>query len=182
MVPEVRNTLAVGVGLAVALAAATAEPSAARRLSLAGLIDGADRVVVARVVDTGSSFWGPDHRLIYTVYSFESEEEVAGDGPRRFCVVQPGGRVGRWTQRTSGYPSFREGERLLLFLRKRTRGYRVVGLSQGVFGFRRHDTREFVFQKLEGLSFPGDRGRPILMERPAATRRIHKLWQQRKAR
>ena len=89
------------------------------------------------------------------------------------------GRLAQWTE---GYPRFGKGERVLLFLRKHAAGYRVVGLSQGVFGFRRQDARELVYQKLEGLSFPGDAGRPILMDRVRAVQRIQAIWRKREAR
>lgn len=156
--------------------------SAALRLSFAELVQGADRVTVARVVSVGKSYWGPRRMRIYTSYSFEVESDIAGDGPRRFTIVQPGGRVGRLSQRTQGYPTFRHDDRMLMFLRKRERGYRVVGLSQGVFGFHRDGTRELVYQRLEGLSFPGDPGRPLILERPAAEAQIKTSWGKRKAR
>jgi hypothetical protein len=156
--------------------------SAALRLSFEGLVLEADRVTVARVVSVGKSYWGPKRLRIYTRYTFEVESDIAGNGPQHFEIIQPGGRVGRLSQRTEGYPTFRREDRLLMFLRKRDDGYRVVGLSQGVFGFHRDGTRELVYQRLEGLSFPGNHGRPLILERPEAEAQIRTSWGKRKAR
>jgi hypothetical protein len=167
------------VGVA-SLVAGTVWASAALRLSFEQLVSESDRVVVAKMVEQSPSWWGPKNLRIYTEYTFEVEEELAGTGSRRFTVVQPGGRVGKLAQRTDGYPTYEKGTRLLLFLAKRTDSFRVVGLSQGVFGFHRDGNREILFQRLEGLGFPGDHGRPMLIERSEAFERIREIWSARK--
>ena len=102
---------------------------------------------------------------------------LPGSGLRRFSIVQPGGRVGNLAQRTHGYPEFVQGEKLLLFLEKHASALRVVGLSQGVFGFHKDKQRQIIYQRLSGLSFPKDPGRPILLERDEAIQQIRELFQ-----
>ena len=150
--------------------------SAAKRLSFDQLVSGSDRVVVAKLEKPGKSAWGPERRRIYTTYTFEVVQDVAGSGTGQITIVQPGGRVGRLAQKTEGYPTFEPGKKTLLFLREKRGAFRVVGLCQGVFDFRKEDEREFVVQRLKGLSFPGDHGRPILIERKQAFEKIRARW------
>ncbi|MBW1872432.1 MAG: hypothetical protein JRJ19_10225, partial [Deltaproteobacteria bacterium] len=151
--------------------------SAALWPSFEQLVAVADRVVIAEVVEISPSTWGPKKMRIYKSYTFEVDQEVAGNGLRRFSIVQPGGRIGNLAQRTDGYPKFARGEKLLLFLEKHVGDFRVVGLCQGVFGFHIDEQRQIIYQRLSGLSFPKDPGRPILLERDEAIRRIRELFQ-----
>jgi len=143
---------------------------------LSQLVSFSDRVVVARLDAPGKSAWGPKRMRIYTTFTFEVEEDVAGRGPSRVTIVQPGGRVGHLAQITQGYPSFKVGDRLLLFLRRSQAAYRVVGLSQGVFDFHINNGRKIVAQKIEGLSFIDDAGHPLLFERAEALSKIRALF------
>ncbi len=168
---------------AVLLAGAICLPvlaSSAYRLSFDELIQKSDRVVDARVTGV-SSAWAPDNRRIYTTFRFETSEDIAGDGPASFVVVQPGGRVGRWAQITHGYPRFNKGDRVVLFLYRVRKGYQVVGLSQGVFGFYQDDANDVIHQKIEGLHFPGDSGWPLVMDRRRAFERIRARFSKRRA-
>ncbi|MBN2493149.1 MAG: hypothetical protein JXR96_01055 [Deltaproteobacteria bacterium] len=165
--------------LAVALLGSVALGSVAVRLSFEQLVQQSDRVVVARVQKCESA-WGPEHRLIHTTCSFDVEQEVAGAGAKRFQIVQPGGAVGRLAQRTHGYPTFREGQAgLLLFLHRSEHGFRVVGLSQGVFFLHRDAGRQLAIQRLEGLDFLKDDGRPLILTAAEAFARIRALWKDR---
>ncbi len=150
--------------------------SAAKRLSLSQLVSYSDRVVVARLDAPGTSAWGPKRMRIYTTFTFEVEEDVAGSGPNQVTIVQPGGRVGRLAQKTEGYPGFKGGDRLLLFLVHKQTSYRVVGLSQGVFAFHNQGGRVFVAQRIEGLSFVDDAGHPLLFESTEALSKIKTLF------
>lgn len=150
--------------------------SAAKRLSLSQLVSGSDRVVVARLDAPGTSAWGPDRMRIYTTFTFEVEEDVAGSGPNQVTIVQPGGRVGHLAQKTQGYPSFKAGNRLLLFLVHKQTAYRVVGLSQGVFAFHSQGEQVIVAQRIEGLSFVDDAGHPMLFEHDEALSKIRALF------
>jgi hypothetical protein len=154
--------------------------STALRLTFEQLVTEADRVVEATLAES-SSEWASDRRRIYTTFTFDADNNIAGKGPRRFKVVQPGGRVGRWTQIVHGYPRFKQGDRVVLFLEEVNREYRVVGMCQGVFGYFKDDANDVIHQKLEGLHFPGDHGWPIVLDRPEAFERVRTLFAKRKA-
>lgn len=154
--------------------------SSARRMTFDELVFGSDRVVEATLKGM-SSAWAPDNRRIYTTYTFEAHSDIAGTGDKRFVIVQPGGRVGRWAQITQGYPTFRRGDRVILFMRKVSNSFRVIGLSQGVFGSYKDSKNDVIHQKLEGLHFPGDHGWPIVMDRREAFERIRSIFKSRRA-
>jgi hypothetical protein len=174
--PDMRKLV---VGLVLLLVSAASLPllaSSALRLSFDDLVRESDRVVEATVTGRQSA-WASDNRRIYTTFTFETHSDIAGTGPARFVVIQPGGQVGRLAQITHGYPAFNRGDRVVLFLRKVVKGYDVIGLSQGVFGFH----RDVIHQKLEGLDFPGDHGRPIVLDRREAFDRIRRVFAERRA-
>lgn len=166
--------------LALAVPWGPAGASSAVRLTFEQIVAGSDRVVVAELLSRNSE-WGPDHRRIFTTFHLAVTEDLAGRGEDRITIVQPGGTVGRWTQRVHGYPTFRMSEPVLLFLRNQPVGYRVVGLCQGAFAFHRDGRRMLLVQRLEGLRFPGDHGRPILLEQQQAFERIRTIFGSRKA-
>lgn len=99
----------------------------------------ADRVVVGSVTAVRAR-WSADGGTIETVIDVAVEEDLSGissDGVVR--IVQPGGIVGDVGLAVPGMPQFRQGERVLLFLRA---GYvdgfgdayhRVFGMAQGKF-------------------------------------------------
>lgn len=149
--------------------------SVARRLTFDQLVQASDRVVEATLAER-SSAWASDGRRIYTTFTFETGSNIAGSGPGRFTVVQPGGRVGRWAQVTHGYPTFREGDRVVLFLEKAGQDYQIVGMSQGVFGYYVDESNDVIHQKLEGLDFPKDQGWPLVLDRLEAFERIRTLF------
>jgi len=175
-----RNRL---VGLILLLVSAVSLPllaSSALRLSFDQLVLESDRVVEATVTGR-SSAWASDNRRIYTTFTFETHNDIAGNGPSKFVVIQPGGRVGRLAQITHGYPNFKEGDRVILFLEEVVKGYQVIGLSQGVFGFYQDESNDVIHQKLQGLSFPGNNGWPIVMDRREAFDRIRRVFKERHA-
>lgn len=177
---EMRNRV---VGLVLLLVSAVSLPllaSSALRLSFDELVRESDRVVEATVTGRHSA-WASDNRRIYTTFTFEAHSEIAGSGPSRFIVIQPGGQVGRLAQIIHGYPTFQVGDRVVLFLEEVVKGYQVIGLSQGVFGFYQDDSNDVIHQKLEGLHFPGNNGWPIVMDRREALDRIRKIFDERHA-
>lgn len=163
--------------LFLAVLSLPAGASSAFRLSFDQLVSESDRVVAATVTGR-SSAWASDNRRIYTTFTFETREDIAGNGPGRFVIVQPGGRVGRWAQITHGYPTFKAGDRVILFLQKAVAGYQVVGMSQGVFGFYTDEHNDVIHQKIEGLHFPGGHDWPMVLDRAEACRRIRLLFQE----
>jgi len=171
------------VGLVLLLVSAGSLPllaSTARRLTFDQLVQASDRVVEATLTGRTSA-WASDGRRIYTTFTFETGNNIAGSGPDLFTVVQPGGQVGRWAQITHGYPTFREGDRVVLFLEKAGQDYRVVGMSQGAFGYHVDESNDVIHQKLEGLHFPGDHGWPLVLDRLEAFERIRTRFSKRRS-
>ena len=161
--------------LTLVLAIAWALPAAgsvARRLTLQELADSADRVVLAHL-ETSEAAWGPDHRRIYTTWTFTVDEALAGPDGDRLTLVLPGGTVGRWSQRAFGVPDFEPGEPVVLFLRGDPRPV-PVGLNQGVLRLD-PDTDRFV-QRLDGVHFIDDDGSPLGLPRAGLEDRVRSLW------
>lgn len=161
----------------------TATPSRAAlvlRLDLPQLVQRAERVVVARLVKAGPSFWRGTR--IFTTYTFSVERQVAGTGGRQVVVVQPGGQVGRLRQVVSGYPAFPPGRSLLLFLSRAGGAWRVVGLSQGVFELVLQKGHPVWRQRLEGVRSPRGEIEPLDLDPAEGLARIGRLWQTRQAR
>ncbi len=142
------------------------------RLDLRKLTLRADRVVVARMV-AKKSFWGSDGKRIMTSYSFKVQDDVVGHGDDMVSVLVYGGTVGRWTQRANGYPRFSDDSPVLLFLKKKDdAAFNVVGLCQGVFDFHKDEGRVLLVQRLEGLSFHNNHGRPLILDKTQAFEKI----------
>jgi len=158
----------------------TARAAVVLRLELPQLVQRAERVVVARLVKTGPSFWRGTR--IFTSYTFAVERQVAGGGSRQLVVIQPGGQVDGLKQVVSGYPGFEPGRRLLLFLDRAGSAWRVVGLSQGVFVAAERAGHQVWRQRLEGVSSPRGALQPLEIDAREGLERIGRLWRERKAR
>ena len=161
---------------------ATAFGSTVKRLTEDDLINEADRIVTAILKEPNKSAWDSEFRRIYTTYSFEVQEDLAGTGEKSFDLVQPGGEVDGIGQRTEGFPTFNPGDRVVLFLRKIDTGYRVVGLSQGVFEPRKDNNSEKLVQRLEGLHLIGSDEAPLQIERVHLIKQIKRVWARKKLR
>ena len=82
------------------------------------------------------------------------EEAFKGNPGSEVVLKEPGGSVGGRTAIRLGTPSFKKGERVLLFLRDIGDGYyRVFGLSQGKFSIVRDKEagRDVLQRNLSGL-------------------------------
>ena len=110
------------------------------------------------------------------------QEDLAGTGEKNFDLVQPGGEVDGIGQRVNGFPTFSPGDRVVLFLHKTDAGYRVVGLSQGVFEPQKNNGVETLVQRLEGLHFIGGQKAPLQIERGHLVKHIQKVWPKKKVR
>lgn len=153
------------------LSSLPAQASSALYLNLDALIEQADRVVVVDVASC-SSAWGPKRRLIHTTCTLKVDQDVAGSGPAEIKLVQPGGKVGRWAQKSHGYHGFVAGQKLLLFLRLHTGVARVVGMSQGVF----LPEAKLWKQAIQGLSFPKGGGEALKLDAHKDFERIRSAW------
>jgi len=100
--------------------------------------------VVQGTVVSVDSFWNASHTVIVTEVVVEVEKNVVGQAPSFVTLRTFGGTVGDYTVQAHGFPTFREGERSLLFLGAAKEGealrvtgyqlghYRIVTNSQGV--------------------------------------------------
>jgi hypothetical protein len=76
----------------------------------------ADLIVVGKVTDVQCR-WDEPKTLIHTYVSVSIEEIVKGQSPNdKITITMPGGEVGNLIAAMPGMPSFRKGERVLLFL------------------------------------------------------------------
>ncbi len=85
---------------------------------LEDLVNGAASVVVGTVVER-SSYWNDEHTGIYTSVVLLVEERLKGPASQdRITVTFPGGEVDEIGEWVSDMPSFDQGERVVVFLKK----------------------------------------------------------------
>ena len=104
----------------LALTAALALPALAGASTFLALSQeemvASSRAVVQGEVLKVNSFWHPSGRVIVSEALVRVEEVVAGDAPTVVVLRTHGGEVGGFMVEAAGFPTFRAGERLLLFL------------------------------------------------------------------
>ena len=101
------------------------------------LVRDASAIVQGKVLST-SSFWNETGQVIVTEAVFQVEERLVGKAPSVIVVRTFGGRVGDFVVEASGFPTFRKGERQLLFLEREKNGHnKVLGYQQGQFRIER---------------------------------------------
>ena len=130
-------------------------------MELPALTAEADTIVVAEVISAVASF-EDDHRAIRTVVELSVEETWKARGSssaRTIRIVQPGGVVGDLEMRVHGLPTFRVGERSVLFLNAHNKrhaefGFMLTGLGQG---------KRTLFKNSEGelIAAPSDRSAAV---------------------
>jgi hypothetical protein len=119
------------------LCLALAVPAAAStfvRMNMRELLAESAAVVQGEVLSV-NSFWNESGMVIVTEALVRVEEAVIGDAPTVVRVRTFGGTVGGFTIEAHGFPEFRVGERLLLFVGDEEDGgfARVVGYRQGQY-------------------------------------------------
>jgi hypothetical protein len=118
------------------LCVAAAVPAAAStfiRMTTREMLAESAAVVQGEVISVGS-FWDEAGMIIVTEALVQVEEVVVGDAPTVAVVRTFGGTVGGYTIEAHGFPEFRVGERLLLFVGDEQDGAaRVVGYRQGQY-------------------------------------------------
>jgi hypothetical protein len=128
--------LALTVIAAIAAAGAPAAASTFLAMTPDELAAKADSVVEGRVVAV-RSFWNPEHTAILTEADLEIDQTVVGDAAGVVTLRTFGGKVGNYVIVAHGFPTFRRGERLLLFLEPEQAGARkVLGYQQGQYRIR----------------------------------------------
>jgi hypothetical protein len=94
-------------------------------------------VIEGQVIST-SSFWNETGQVIVTEALIQVHETLVGEAPSVVVVRTFGGGVGGFVVEAHGFPTFRAGERLLLFLEPEKDGKtRVAGYQQGQFRIER---------------------------------------------
>ena len=119
--------LLAGVGLCPGLGV-----TAMIRLSLEQLSQRAETIVLGTVTYQRSA-WNSQHTAIYTDVSVEVEEAMKGVAGPEVTFRIAGGEVGNVGMRTSTDPTFRVGERVIVFLRAEGSTAQLVGRRQGKF-------------------------------------------------
>jgi hypothetical protein len=93
----------------------------------------ADAVVHGRVVRRASG-WAPGGGQIFTTVVLRRIEAWKGSTPDDVAVLVSGGEVGELAQIVQGAATFRDGEEVVVFLRRRTQGaYGVERMALGKF-------------------------------------------------
>jgi len=130
-----KRTLLTGA-LLVALAATVAIPAGASTfvaMSDQQLVAQSDAIVVGKVLET-FSYWNDEHTMIYTEAVINVQRVVVGEAPALINVRTAGGVVGSYKVEATGFPTFREGQRQLLFVHRSDAGVvELTGYRQGQF-------------------------------------------------
>ncbi len=139
--------------LLVGLPASPANGSIVQGLELHELVAHADRIVLGRVLFS-ESFVRADGQL-GTWHRIAVERELRGRArdEQEVIVETLGGQIGDIAMRVEGEPSFRVGERVLVFVRDGGpyTAFRPVGMGQGVMRVLMERGVETVTQNREGL-------------------------------
>lgn len=128
----IKRLLSTGAVLAMALAGANASASTFVALTGEQMITQADSVVQGSVVGIVPR-WDDGGRLIVSDVRIAVSEVLVGAAPPLITVQTPGGEVGDIYVEAAGFPKFKRGEQVILFLGA-PRGdgtRRVLGHQQG---------------------------------------------------
>ena len=103
------------------------------------LVAKAQSVVQGRVIEV-QSFWNRQGTAIMTEAVVEVEDTLLGRETSHVRLITFGGEVGGYVIEAHGFPTFRKGQRLLVFLEPARAGedgaHRVLGYRQGQFEIR----------------------------------------------
>lgn len=127
-----KRALAVCLFALIVAAAVPASASIFVAMDRAELVAASQAVVVGQVVGA-RSFWNEDATAILTEAVVRVDETVAGAAPRFVTVRTFGGTVGSLRIEAHGFPTFREGQRMVLFLDGVDATAEVVGYQQGQY-------------------------------------------------
>lgn len=155
-----------GLGLAAALALPLlAGASTFLALSERELVATSAAVVQGEVLKV-SSFWDRSGRVIVSEAMVRVEETITGKAPTVVVLRTHGGEVGGFRVVAEGFPTFRAGDRLLLFLEAEQDG------ASWVTGYRQGQYRIAVDQAGAEIAVPTlERGVRLLDKRGVAAAR-----------
>lgn len=101
------------------------------------LVASSDAVVQGKVLQV-QSFWNAEGTVIVTEAMIQVADVVAGDAPAIVTVRTFGGEVQGFNVKAEGFPTFSEGQNVLLFLGKAAdASLRVTGFQQGFYNVQR---------------------------------------------
>ncbi|MCX9011577.1 MAG: hypothetical protein OIN66_10710 [Candidatus Methanoperedens sp.] len=102
-------------------------------MSVGELTGEANVIAIGDIKDTESR-WGINKSIIYTYSTISVNRYIkGGNGEETLTIISDGGRVGSlfiWVEDT---PTFLKDEKVLVFLKRDGKEYRVVGLAQGKY-------------------------------------------------
>jgi hypothetical protein len=129
------------VAVAVLLLAAPAFATVLADLSIEDMAFDSDAIVIGRVVHVGTRLeLGGGHAEPWTVTTIRAERFLAGGetGSGTVVIEERGGTLQDGSgMRVAGTPEYREGERVLVFLKKDPAGrFRTYGMVMGRFVLR----------------------------------------------
>jgi hypothetical protein len=118
-----------------------------------------------------SSFWSPSGRIVMTEALVRVEDSIVGEASSVVRVVTYGGNVDGFIVEADGFPTFKPGERLVLFLEpERDGAAQVAGYQFGQYRIVRDKAGvDFAVPALDlGVNVVTKDGRPFV--RPQAQR------------
>lgn len=136
----------------------------------AELIANSEAVVQGTIVKV-NSFWDPSGRMVMTEALVRVEDTILGKAPAMVRVETFGGNVDGFIVEAAGFPQFKAGERMVLFLSKQKEGVaRVAGYQFGQYRIERNKAGiEFAVPALDaGVQVVTKDG--TLYKRPQAVR------------
>ncbi|HEX3126806.1 MAG TPA: hypothetical protein VH394_05705 [Thermoanaerobaculia bacterium] len=128
-----KRSVSLGVVAALLALAIPVGASTFVALNRAELVAQSDAVVQGEVIKV-ESFWTPSGRLIQTEAQVRVIETIAGQAPSVLVMRTFGGTVQGYTVEAHGFPTFKTGDRLLLFVQNQQDGIaEVTGYRQGQY-------------------------------------------------
>lgn len=119
---------------ALALAALPTFASTFIHMPQHDLVAQADSVIHGRVIDV-NTFWSDSGRIIITEATIKVDDVLVGNADSTVVVRTFGGQIGDIRAEAHGFPTFKMGENVLLFLQaeEADNSIRVLGYQEGQF-------------------------------------------------
>lgn len=126
------------IGLALCLSillllGSTGQSATVVKMTLNDMVRLSTNIVHGKVIDVTAA-WNEEKTQIFTSVTVETTENLKGDKPSTFTFKQLGGTVGDRRVSVPGFPVFRTGSEIVLFLTNDPYDrIATVGLGQGIF-------------------------------------------------
>lgn len=102
-------------------------------MSIGELTGEADVIAIGDIKEVESR-WGINNSIIYTYSTMSVNRYIKGGrGEETLIIISDGGRVGSLFIWVDDTPTFLKDEKVLVFLKRAGKEYRVVGLAQGKY-------------------------------------------------